>query len=218
MPLPRSPPCPCRDDAALVDLGIAQRVLSGPFVNDTTEVWLSHECPSGHLLPAGSQRCLGGRYGQCRGASSGISPQLGQSRLHLVLDCRTRRRGARDRNNRLRAGRGRPATQCGAGRHAGYRHPRGVSPSLERSRASAGARHRATLRRRRRSRGSSSRPEVCSGVRRLGAGTTPRNSTSICTAGGSAALDGSAALAGRATRSSMLIREATIEKIGSAQS
>ena len=34
------------DDAALVDLGTAQRVLSGPFVNDTTEVWLSTNAPA----------------------------------------------------------------------------------------------------------------------------------------------------------------------------
>ena len=34
------------DDAALVDLGMAQRVLSGPFVNDTTEVWLSTNAPA----------------------------------------------------------------------------------------------------------------------------------------------------------------------------
>lgn len=34
------------DDAALVDLGMAQRVLSGPFVDDTTEVWLSTNAPA----------------------------------------------------------------------------------------------------------------------------------------------------------------------------
>ena len=34
------------DDAALVDLRMAQRVLSGPFVNDTTEVWLSTDAPA----------------------------------------------------------------------------------------------------------------------------------------------------------------------------
>jgi hypothetical protein len=34
------------DDAALVDLGIAQRVLSGPFVDDTPEVWLSTSAPA----------------------------------------------------------------------------------------------------------------------------------------------------------------------------
>jgi hypothetical protein len=34
------------DDAALVDLGMAQRFLSGPFVNDTTEVWLSINAPT----------------------------------------------------------------------------------------------------------------------------------------------------------------------------
>ena len=34
------------DDAALVDLAMAQRVLSGPFVDDTTEVWLSTNAPA----------------------------------------------------------------------------------------------------------------------------------------------------------------------------
>lgn len=34
------------DDADIVDLGMAQRSLSGPFVNDTTEVWLSASAPS----------------------------------------------------------------------------------------------------------------------------------------------------------------------------
>jgi putative ABC transport system permease protein len=34
------------DDAALVDLAMAQRVLSGPFVDDTPEVWLSTNAPA----------------------------------------------------------------------------------------------------------------------------------------------------------------------------
>ena len=133
------------DDAALVDLGMAQRVLSGPFVTTRPR------CGSPRMLqrtspPGWRRRYLGGRHGQCHGtqAESVHSPVNLAYTLFLIAGLN--RRGAGDRNNRLRTGRGRPTTRCGACRHAGHRHPQGVAPPLERSGASAGARHRAALR------------------------------------------------------------------------
>jgi hypothetical protein len=40
------PALPRVGSAALVDLGVAERMLTGPFANETTQVWLSKDAPS----------------------------------------------------------------------------------------------------------------------------------------------------------------------------
>jgi putative ABC transport system permease protein len=43
------------DDATLVDLDMAERLMSGPFVNDTTEVWVSDAAPANIVPLLGAQ-------------------------------------------------------------------------------------------------------------------------------------------------------------------
>ena len=176
------------DDAALVDLGMAQRVLSGPFVDDTPEVWLSTNAPadiSSRLASEGISVVGMDSVTERQAASVHGSVNLAYA---LFLIAGLIAAALAIGTTAFALGRRRPAARCGTCRHVGHRHPRGVAPPLERGGASAGARHRAALRGRRRSRGSSSRPEIYSGVRRTGTGTTARNSTPNCAAGGTAAL------------------------------
>ena len=93
------------DDAALVDLGTAQRVLSGPFVNDTTEVWLSTNAPadiSSRLAAKGVSVVGTDSVTERQAASVHSSVNLAYT-MFLIAGLAAAALG--DRNNRLRSGR-----------------------------------------------------------------------------------------------------------------